>query len=243
MGQKKINKPVYTEIYRKLRDKIFRGILKPSEMLPSESQLCAEYQVSRETVRKGLQMLNQEGLIYSRAKVGYFVNPPHYHDFMLRLPEALEQCSTQYCDIHGILPDEALQKRLIIPANQKVIELSQIVKDSQGVTVAFEIKYIPYERAYPSVEGEIRFAVLPDITFSKLTSYEFYTDITVNAAIADGELASILECREGEPLLKVERTYIRQDGTPIGYSEFYSRGEYNQLHGFSGYVQNKTEGK
>ena len=47
----------YTAICKDLRNRIFSGSLRPGDLLPSESQLCAEFGVSRETVRKGLKDL------------------------------------------------------------------------------------------------------------------------------------------------------------------------------------------
>ena len=45
-------KTAYAAIYSMLRGQIFSGELKPGDMLPSESQLCSQFSVSRETVRK-----------------------------------------------------------------------------------------------------------------------------------------------------------------------------------------------
>lgn len=103
-------KPLYTTIHGQLRSKIFNGSFLPGEMLPSESQLCMEFQASRETVRKGLKELESEGLIYSRAKIGYFVCTPRHSDFTVNFTEYIEGCTTQYKNIHGILPDERVQK-------------------------------------------------------------------------------------------------------------------------------------
>jgi DNA-binding GntR family transcriptional regulator len=45
----------------------------PGGRLPGETQLAADYGVSRPTVRKALDLLGQEGLVYSVPKVGWFV--------------------------------------------------------------------------------------------------------------------------------------------------------------------------
>jgi DNA-binding GntR family transcriptional regulator len=43
------------------------------DRLPGESTLVADYGVSRPTVRKALELLGREGLVYSVPKVGWFV--------------------------------------------------------------------------------------------------------------------------------------------------------------------------
>ena len=229
--------PVYAAVYTSLRTQIFSGQYKPGDLLPSESHLCQEFQASRETVRKGLHQLENEGLIFARAKIGYFVSQPNHNDMVLSLSNELEDCTLQYRDIHGVLPDEHIQKLLDIPANRKVIEFSQIARDRNDHPVAYDVKYIPYERAYPSVESEIRYAVLPDLTFSKMTSFSFYTSVTVSAIAADGDVAEALECPQGEPLLLIEQVFIQQDGSRIGYQLHYSRSPHGRLTGTSGHRQ------
>lgn len=235
MAKKPERTAVYAAIYTKLRSQIFSGKFRPGDLLPSESQLCGEFEASRETVRKGLKALEQEGLIYSRPKIGYFVSTPNHHDFTLTFTEELENCTTQYSDIRGIVPDESLQKTLEIEAHQKVIELSQITRNADGEPVTFDVKYVPYERAYPSVESEMRFAVLPDITLSKVDSFEYYTTIQVSAVSATERIAQALQCKVGDALLLIERIFIRQNGKRIGYSMQYSRGKFGKLHGSSGH--------
>ena len=229
--------PVYAAIYTAIRTQIFSGQFKPGDLLPSESHLCQEYHASRETVRKGLRQLENEGLVFARPKVGYFVSQPNHNDMVLSLSEELTDCTYQYRDIHGILPDEQMQQRLQIPANRKVIEFSQIARNRDGMPVAYDVKYVPYARAYPSVESEIRYAVWPDLTFSKMASFSFYTEVTVSAVSAAGSVAEALECPEGTPLLLLEQVFIEQSGTRLGYQMHYSRSPYGSLTGTSGHRQ------
>lgn len=235
MARKTDTPKVYEVIYNRLRSQIFSGKFRPGDILPSENQLCSEFSVSRETVRKGLKQLEQEGLIFSRPKIGYFVSTPNHSNLTLTFQENTEGFTTHYSDVHGILPDEVLQKKLDITANQKVIQLSQVTRDPQGTPVSFEIKYIPYERAYPSVESEMRYAVLPDITLAKVDSFEYYTEIQVSAAPAPAQAAMALGCPEGTPLLLIERLFLRQNGIRFGYSRQYSIGDYGTLKGSSGH--------
>ena len=134
MGKKQPSEqtPVYAVVHASLRTQIFTGQYRPGDLLPSESHLCQEFGASRETVRRGLQQLENEGLIFSRPKIGYFVSQPNHNDMVLSLSEELEGTELQYRDIHGILPDERLQELLDIPANRKVIEFSQISRDGEG---------------------------------------------------------------------------------------------------------------
>lgn len=60
-------------IFRSIADKIHRGTLKDFVGLPSESDLCAAFLVSRPVVRNALRRLRSENYIISRRGVGWFV--------------------------------------------------------------------------------------------------------------------------------------------------------------------------
>ncbi|MEG0329587.1 MAG: trehalose operon repressor [Longicatena sp.] len=57
----------YHTIYTQLLGMIESGAVKPQELLPSENELMKTYKVSRDTIRKALDLLTQNGYI-SKAK-------------------------------------------------------------------------------------------------------------------------------------------------------------------------------
>ncbi len=65
--------PVYTQIYKYIRDEIECGRLVCSDRLPSTRALSAHLQVSRNTVDMAYGQLMDEGYIESSPKRGYFV--------------------------------------------------------------------------------------------------------------------------------------------------------------------------
>ena len=65
--------PMYQQIADALRQQIADGTLGPGAKLPTEAELVAEYGVSRDTVRKGMTMLVNEGLVISARPTGHFV--------------------------------------------------------------------------------------------------------------------------------------------------------------------------
>lgn len=65
--------PMYQQIADALRQKIASGALRAGAKLPTEAELRTEHAVSRETVRKALAVLINEGLIVSARPQGHFV--------------------------------------------------------------------------------------------------------------------------------------------------------------------------
>lgn len=66
-------RPVYAQLADSLRKKITTGELAPGEQVPTEKALAAEFDASRATVRQGLMVLVNEGLIVPSRPRGYFV--------------------------------------------------------------------------------------------------------------------------------------------------------------------------
>ena len=57
----------YYKMHHDLEEQIHRGELRAGDRVPSENQLAAAYQVSRQTVRKALAILEQEGSIFMQC--------------------------------------------------------------------------------------------------------------------------------------------------------------------------------
>lgn len=63
----------YLKVYNDIVSQIESGVYEPNSMLPSEKNLINHYQVSRDTVRKALNMLEQNGYIQKTKGKGSFV--------------------------------------------------------------------------------------------------------------------------------------------------------------------------
>lgn len=68
--------PLYLQIAEILRQNLGRGVWAPGELLPTISELSAEYSVAKITVRQAVKILEEEGLLVSRRGRGTTVLPP-----------------------------------------------------------------------------------------------------------------------------------------------------------------------
>ncbi|MFF5227987.1 GntR family transcriptional regulator [Dactylosporangium sp. NPDC000521] len=66
----------YKGITEALRARLASGEFQPGSALPSEAALSAEYSVARNTVRRALDQLSEEGLIITQPGRGRLVNAP-----------------------------------------------------------------------------------------------------------------------------------------------------------------------
>jgi GntR family transcriptional regulator len=75
-GGETLAHPKYQQIADQLRAQISSGALAPGQRLPSEPDLAAQYQASRNTVRLAIALLTNQGLVVSRQGLGTFVHEP-----------------------------------------------------------------------------------------------------------------------------------------------------------------------
>ncbi len=70
--------PAYWRTYLTLRESLQAGDLSPCERLPSQAALARRHAVSLATMRRALQLLQEEGCVHTRHGVGTFVakQPP-----------------------------------------------------------------------------------------------------------------------------------------------------------------------
>ena len=92
--------PAYLQLAIYLRGAIIVRQLPPGTPLPSEPELTARYKVSRDTVRKSMQLLREIGIAETRRGVGHFVTrTPEIHRVVMapgsrvigRMPQPDEQ--------------------------------------------------------------------------------------------------------------------------------------------------------
>ncbi|BBP76246.1 GntR family transcriptional regulator [Pseudomonas gingeri NCPPB 3146 = LMG 5327] len=65
--------PLYKQLAETLRQQIESGELNDQEPLAPERELALHYKVSRDTVRKAIRLLDEEGMIYSDHGRGTFI--------------------------------------------------------------------------------------------------------------------------------------------------------------------------
>ena len=63
----------YLGIYNDIKSSIEDGKIKAGEKLPSENELMEKYQVSRDTIRKALDLLEEDGYIHKIKGKGSYI--------------------------------------------------------------------------------------------------------------------------------------------------------------------------
>lgn len=69
------NKAIYLQISDAICERILSGDLKPEDRIPSVREYGADVGVNPNTVMRTYEKLTQEGIIYNKRGIGYFVSP------------------------------------------------------------------------------------------------------------------------------------------------------------------------
>ncbi|TDD18620.1 GntR family transcriptional regulator [Nonomuraea diastatica] len=67
--------PLYQQIATDITDQIKAGRFLPRRPIPGETALVKQYDVARETVRRAMALLREQGWIYTVAQRGSYVSP------------------------------------------------------------------------------------------------------------------------------------------------------------------------
>lgn len=81
--------PAYKVVYEAIEKEIVSGRLKEGDQLPTETELAEQFGVNRSTVREGIRLLEQSGLVRREAGRRLHVSLPHYAELAPRFSRAM----------------------------------------------------------------------------------------------------------------------------------------------------------
>jgi GntR family transcriptional regulator len=231
--------PFYQQLYEILRGKIVNGEWKPGDMMPPESELIEQYQVSRNTVRQVLDLLVQEGLIYRQRGRGTFVSHPTLEQTMLRIisfTEDMEQRgfvpSTEVLSAQIVTEPSDIAGKLHMDEGEELAVIERLrLADGEPMSVekSFLIhRYCPNILRYDYARNPLRQVLERDYRIRLVHARQ-----VIRAVMASDELAEILDIKMPSPLLFIERVTYSQDMFPVEYLEIFYRADryslYNEL--------------
>jgi GntR family transcriptional regulator len=234
-----MTEPLYLQISGRLRQSIISGEYRPEDMLPSENELAAVYNTSRVTVRKSLGVLESEGLIRPWHGKGYFVLPPKYTTFTLFFGDHVTEGRFRFQEVNIIRPSKEVAEKLLLKKHQMAI-ITRRLLERGGKNVAYDEKFIPYERGVPSIEFEIHFAEFPDMFEERFSPMSIHTEMAIGVETAPEHVCKALNLAAATHLMVVSRLIRAVDDQPIGYGKQYLTESFGKLVAKSGYyIQNK----
>ncbi|GAA0740675.1 GntR family transcriptional regulator [Clostridium oceanicum] len=225
----------YKDISNEIRLRIKKGVYKNSNnQIPDEMSLCKEFNCSRMTVKKALELLVLEGLIYRRRGHGSFVIEKSNTNSKINIltnnfggltKDSKENIETKILDFKLIFASKTIAEKLDLAENSPIYEILRlrIIKDTPVVL----------EKTF--FNPLIITGLTTDIIKSSIYEYiESTLKLKINSANriirADKSTASdkkYLNISDTEPVLEIEQLTYLNDGRPFSYS--FSRHKYDKF--------------
>lgn len=215
----------YIVIYNELVEKIDAGVWQVDQLLPSENELKDVYDTSRETIRKALTLLSQNGYIQKVRGKGSVVIRRDKYDFpvsgLVSFKELAEKMGnkprTVVERLNLITPDKELAKQLQIEGGEQVWEVvrtrqlsgDRVILDKDYLkqsSVPTLTKAICENSIYEYIEGELNLT----ISFAK-------KEITVEEITDEDQ--TLLDLGDFSHIVVIKNYVYLDDATLFQYTE------------------------
>ena len=217
---------VYAPLYRQIKGLIVRSLQqaewKPGELIPSELDLAARFQVSQGTVRKAVDELAAENLLVRRQGKGTFVATHHepraQFRFLRVVPDDHEPtpATSRYLECKRTRASGDIARHLAVRPTDPVVYLRRLLS-FEGAPVVLDEIWLP-GNLFKKLTAE-RLAEYKGPLYG-LFETEFGTrmiraDERIRAVAAAADASKHLKVVPGSPLLLVERVSYTYGERPV----------------------------
>lgn len=218
--------PLYIQIANNLRRQIAEGRIATGEALPSERSLCESTGASRITIRKAVDQLIEEGLLFRKHGSGTFVSKriEVTGTYLSGFSDDARSRGQSPGSIWLMkvyanpTPDEATI--LKISTMSKVARLGR-VRLSEGEPLAIEHAIVVASFLPPIEEiDDSLYAALESCGNRPVTGRQ-----KIRASLASPTEAGLLSIRENSEILRIERITRRADGSVVEFTRSAYRGD------------------
>ncbi|CCI85985.1 transcriptional regulator [Lactobacillus pasteurii DSM 23907 = CRBIP 24.76] len=227
---------VYRTVMHDIKQNILKGAYEGMR-LPDERSLAEHYQVSRSSMKRALELLAQQGIVFKKRGSGTFINPLYlknralfrYEGSNLGLTDSFKvpgkAQKIKLLDFHVVKASKEIAQDLFLTENDFVYEFKRLrLLDDQPFLI--ETGYIPIKimpELKPEILQESLFNYLEDEQNKTVT--RSYLNITVEPSSSEDQ--SEMKLKPVEPVGVMEGIFFLDDGTPFELS--IMRVHYNYM--------------
>jgi len=218
--------PIYRQLADTLRLSIEAGKIAPNEALPAERDLAASHKVSRDTVRKAIKLLEEQGVLYSDHGRGTFAAPTAVRK-MSRFLDSFSEDTIKRGGVPGqkilvmedVIANMAIASLLNVEHEAPLLHLKRL-RLMDGVPVGLQDSYLrlPPEHGLTREELELS-GSLYRVLVEKFGIEPSESLESLGAISATREDVELLGIAQGTPILMCERVMLSSRREPIEYCE------------------------
>lgn len=231
-------KPLYTKVYDYVLGNIESGEWPVGHMLPTEMELCEQFNVSRPSVRTALLSLVNDGHLVRIKGRGTFVTTPQrveestvfIESFAEEMHKRGYEIETEVLEFRVMPADEKLCEHLELTPGANVLKLSRLRyrKDSfENGPIVLTTSYFPMKLDY-----------LQSYDFSKISVHHAmaehdmarkYIEKHINIAFLDTRSSRLMCVENGALALSVTSFTRDLDGELVEYCESFYPADRNEF--------------
>lgn len=224
--------PLYHQLMERLKDSIEKGLWTHGDKIPSENQLMDQFGVSRNTAKKAIEELVQEGILYRIQGKGTFVAKPKlqqslmgFYSFSKVLKEKGMNPKDIILKIEEAKPTTKIREALQLGEDEKVIEMKRL-RCANNEPYILESSFIP-KNLISNIE---QLKKVGEVSLYDLFTQEFNIVVTrakeaFEPVLIRSEESKYLQTEEGLPALLLERTAYDVNGVPVEFCRSIVRGD------------------
>lgn len=220
----------YEIVYEYLKDKI-KNNLSANEKIPSENELCKLFDLTRTTVRQGINKLKNEGIISSKQGSGYFVAQEKINYTLSQntvfSKEILKLGKTpkiKILDIQIITPDDFILKKFGVIKNQSILKIT-LIRIVDDIPILLGYSYLNTTLT-PNIDLKIVSTNSFTKTFKEYGLVPIRNHSELEIVPSNQEYMQILQMQNNLPLIKIASTSIdKKSKQIIEYVESYFRSD------------------
>lgn len=199
MTREELAKPLYQIVVESILDQVDSGQLIANQRLPSESELCQIYSVGRNTIRRAISELVNDGVLRTVAGVGTFVvdtrlekTAEYLFGFSQEMQILGKYVSSRVLEASIIPADPFLSRRLQIQLGAEVVFLNR-VRLMDGEPTAIERSYIPHDLCPGILEHDFSINSLYETLSTVYDKRPDHAEQVIEASLATPEVCQLLE--------------------------------------------------
>ena len=216
--------PAYQALRQRLRDELAAGAYREGVRLPTESELVARHGVSRQTVRRAFQDLVAEGVVYRVPGRGTYATESGGR--YLRQLGSIEDLMS-LSDDTSMEVLSGLRRRVDVDAASRlrlpddVVHTVTFRRLHDGIPFVATTVHLPGPTArHVGDDGRLRDGAASNTTVIALLEPHLDEPIaeaaqSITVAAADDAVARALDVTAGHAMLRVDRLYSNESGTPV----------------------------
>lgn len=232
-----VYRTIMHDIKEKIVNKEYDGM-----RLPNERSLSEHYQVSRSSMKRALELLAQEGIVFKKRGSGTFINPLYlknrglfkYEGSNLGITDSFsvpgKSQNIELLDYQVIKTDDDLKQDLFLTSSDFVYKIRRLrLLDDQPFLI--ETGFIPIKIApdlNPDILKKSLFNYLEHQKNKRVT--KSFLTITVEPSTLEDQVKLMLE--PNEPVGIIEGIFFLDDGTPFEVSNMRVHYKYMKYNSF-----------